>query len=229
MKRGQAQRLEKETQRRLIEAGMLLFGLHGLEATSTRALAMEAGVNLAAIPYHFGGKKGLYLAVLEHIVRIKLAEIGPCLDRVLAACAERSTGREVLVGHLREMTRVLVVAMLGNPESRACSQIMMQEQIAPTAGFDVFHETFLLRIHAAWSALLHRFTGLPLGSMELRLRTISIMGQMFIFRVGMPSLLKLVESDRLPDGYLEAITDICIQQAEALVAGFAPVCSGANA
>ena len=69
MKRGQPQRLEKETQRRLIEAGMLLFGLHGLEATSTRALAMEAGVNLAAIPYHFGGKKGLYLAVLEHSSR----------------------------------------------------------------------------------------------------------------------------------------------------------------
>lgn len=45
-----------ETRRRLVEAGLDLFGRGGLDAVSTRQLADAAGVNLNAIQYHFGGK-----------------------------------------------------------------------------------------------------------------------------------------------------------------------------
>ncbi len=42
-----------------------LFSLHGYDGTSTRSIAMEAGVNLAMLNYYFGSKEGLYKAVLE--------------------------------------------------------------------------------------------------------------------------------------------------------------------
>src|SRR5579862_9588675 len=48
---------------RLLEAAIDVFGRHGFDGASTRMLAKAAGVNLQAIPYHFGGKEGLYLAV----------------------------------------------------------------------------------------------------------------------------------------------------------------------
>lgn len=214
------------TRDRLIEAGLVLFGLHGLEATSTRALAQAAGVNLAAIPYHFGGKEGLYLAVVDHIVGLKLAEIAPCLTRVRTACDDAATGRDTLREILAELTGSLIFAMLGNPQSRACSQIMLQEQIAPTAGFAVLHEKLLLRIHDALSALIGRLTGLPRGSLELHLRTTAVMGQLFIFRIGLPSLLNLLGDDRLSPAHLEAIAGVCRQQVMALLEGFAPVCPG---
>ncbi|WP_428561626.1 MAG: CerR family C-terminal domain-containing protein [Solidesulfovibrio sp. DCME] len=220
--------MESETKRRLVEAGLLLFGLHGLEATTTRALAQKAGVNLAAIPYHFGGKEGLYRAVLEHIVRIKLKEIAPCLERLRAVCDTPATGREELLQSLREVVRILVLALLDSPESRSCAQIILQEQIAPTAGFGIVHDQFLVQIHTALGDLLGRLLDLPAGSLELYLHTMSFMGQMFIFRVGMPSLLALVGSDRLSEAQVMAIVAVCVRQAEALVAGFGPTPRGSG-
>ncbi|HEX6141368.1 MAG TPA: TetR family transcriptional regulator, partial [Geminicoccaceae bacterium] len=46
------------TRERLLLAAIDVFGRRGFEA-STRELAGAAGVNLAAIPYHFGSKHGL--------------------------------------------------------------------------------------------------------------------------------------------------------------------------
>ncbi len=48
-----------DTKARIIEAAERLFGQHGYEATSLRHVIAEAGVNLAAIHYHFGSKEEL--------------------------------------------------------------------------------------------------------------------------------------------------------------------------
>jgi AcrR family transcriptional regulator len=220
MPRSQAQQKDNDTRQRLLEAGLLLFGRHGLEATTTRSLAKEAQANLAAIPYHFGGKEGLYRAVLEHIVASKLMEIGPCLRRAQAACDDAATDRETLLTHLRELVRTLTTTMLRDAQSGSGTQILLQEQIAPTQGFDFLHNGFLLHIHAALSALLGRLTALAPGSLELHLRAMAMLGQIFIFRIGLPSLLHLLQSDRLTDEHLYALVESCIRQAEAFVAGF---------
>ena len=221
--------MKNDTKGRLVEAGLKLFGLHGMEATTTRSLAQEAGVNLAAIPYHFGGKQGLYHAVLEHIVSMKARELGPRLEEADRACAEPGAGRAELLQGLRELIRSLVTSMLESPESRLCAQIMLQEQIAPTAGFNILHEGFLLRVHATLRCLLGRLLRLPDDSLELNLHTLAIMGQMFIFRVGMPSLLALVGGERLPEAHVRAIVQVCTRQAEALVEGLALLPPGGDA
>lgn len=219
--------VEKETKQKLMDAGLSLFGLHGFEATSTRALAQQAGVNLSAIPYHFGGKEGLYRAVMEHVIGTKLDEIGPGLEQVLAVCRDPEAGREALLESMRALVRTMVSVMLGDPESRAFSQIMMQEQIAPTAAFDLFHEGFFARVHGVWTALLGRLLGQP-DSLELRLRALSVMGQMVIFRVGMTGILRVVGGDRLSDEHLECIARLCMQQVEAIAAGCAPASAEGN-
>ena len=53
-----------ETQSRLLDAAETLFMEHGYEATTLRQITATAGVNLAAVNYHFGGKEGLFQAVL---------------------------------------------------------------------------------------------------------------------------------------------------------------------
>lgn len=47
---------------RLLDAAERLFGELGFEGVGMRSLAEEAGVNLGAATYHFGGKQGLYEA-----------------------------------------------------------------------------------------------------------------------------------------------------------------------
>jgi len=53
-----------DTKTRILDAAELLFMEHGFEATSLRAITAAAGVNLAAVNYHFGSKEELFQAVL---------------------------------------------------------------------------------------------------------------------------------------------------------------------
>ena len=53
------------TKQRILDAAEALFVAHGFEATSLRALTATAGVNLAAVNYHFGSKEELFEAVLR--------------------------------------------------------------------------------------------------------------------------------------------------------------------
>jgi AcrR family transcriptional regulator len=52
------------TKERILDTAEALFMEHGFEATSLRALTNAAGVNLAAVNYHFGSKEELFEAVL---------------------------------------------------------------------------------------------------------------------------------------------------------------------
>jgi AcrR family transcriptional regulator len=52
------------TQDRILAHAEVLFMEHGYEATSLRLITKAAGVNLAAVNYHFGSKEELFQAVL---------------------------------------------------------------------------------------------------------------------------------------------------------------------
>jgi len=49
----------------ILDAAEKLFSEIGFDASSTRAIAAKAGVNMAMLSYYFGSKDGLYKAVLE--------------------------------------------------------------------------------------------------------------------------------------------------------------------
>src|SRR5690606_4820124 len=72
------------TRAALIDAATRVFGRDGFHAASTKAIAREAGANPALISYHFGGKEGLYVAVVEHIVESMAARVGPIAVEVEA-------------------------------------------------------------------------------------------------------------------------------------------------
>jgi AcrR family transcriptional regulator len=56
---------QHETRTRILDAAEALFMQHGFEATSMRHLTANAGVNLAAVNYHFGSKHALIEAVFR--------------------------------------------------------------------------------------------------------------------------------------------------------------------
>jgi AcrR family transcriptional regulator len=56
---------QHETRTRILDAAEALFMQHGFEGTSMRLLTTTAGVNLAAVNYHFGSKDALIEAVLR--------------------------------------------------------------------------------------------------------------------------------------------------------------------
>jgi len=56
---------QHETRTRILDAAEELFMQHGFEGTSMRLLTTNAGVNLAAVNYHFGSKHALIEAVFR--------------------------------------------------------------------------------------------------------------------------------------------------------------------
>jgi len=56
---------QSATRDALLDAAERLFVEQGLEAASLRAITQLAGVNLAAVNYHFGSKEGLVRAVFS--------------------------------------------------------------------------------------------------------------------------------------------------------------------
>jgi AcrR family transcriptional regulator len=67
-----------ETRRRIMDTALALFSTKGFDSVSVRALAKEAGVNLAMISYYFGSKEALYHAVLEEKVettRLRIIQV----------------------------------------------------------------------------------------------------------------------------------------------------------
>ncbi|MEJ2642743.1 MAG: TetR family transcriptional regulator, partial [Desulfosarcinaceae bacterium] len=71
---------------RLLEAAMDIFGRHGYDAATTRMIAAKAGTNIAAIPYYFNAKEGLYKAVVRHIVDLIAAQFEPSREEI-ASCS----------------------------------------------------------------------------------------------------------------------------------------------
>jgi AcrR family transcriptional regulator len=56
---------QHETRTRILDVAEELFMLHGFEGASMRLLTSQAGVNLAAINYHFGSKDALIEALFR--------------------------------------------------------------------------------------------------------------------------------------------------------------------
>src|SRR5690606_30684318 len=64
-------RTQPETRSRILDVAEELFMAHGFEATSMRMITGEAGVNLAAVNYHFGSKD----ALIQEVFRRRLTEL----------------------------------------------------------------------------------------------------------------------------------------------------------
>ena len=87
---------------RILDAATRLFAGLGYDGTSTRMIADAAGLNIATVAYHVGGKRDLYLAVMERahraeqgVVDAALADFTPdrdgvrrLVDRYLDFCVE---------------------------------------------------------------------------------------------------------------------------------------------
>ena len=74
-----------DTKEKILDTAERLFGEQGFGATSLRHIIAEAGVNLAAVHYHFGSKEDLLDAVVVRKLAPINAERLALLDQALAS------------------------------------------------------------------------------------------------------------------------------------------------
>lgn len=112
------------TRRALIQAAVSVFAEHGYEAASVRVITAKAKVNQGAITYHFGGKDGLYRAVLETVRDSLSAQ--PLRS---AADVDRYTPEETVRLFIRQTLAALGESM----RAKRYLRVMAWEQLRPTA------------------------------------------------------------------------------------------------
>ena len=167
------------TREALIRAAVEIFGRDGFNATGTRALAESAGVNQALIAYHFGGKAGLYLAALEHIV----GRVRERIDPLLAAIDAELDGAtpERCLAMLLQLLDGFVVLLTGE-ESGTWARLILKEQQDPSEGFDVLYEGVMSRVIGIATRLIIR--NIDPESDAANLLGFTIFGQVLVFRTG---------------------------------------------
>ncbi len=194
-----------DAKQRLIEAALKVFGEHGFKGASTRAIAGEADANIAAIPYYFGGKEGLYLAVAGHIADQITARMGPGLEAAAQLAADPATTLEQRRQTMLALGDGFVSMLVGTEEAALWARFMVREQFDPTEAFDVLYNRVMGPSYVAISPLLGPLLGLPADSEELKLRIFSVIGQVLVFRVARSAILRRLEWDAYTPERLDQI------------------------
>lgn len=78
-----------DTRSRILDAAEVLFMEHGFDGTSMRMITGRAGVNLAAVNYHFGSKE----ALMQEVFRRRLDWLNEERMRVLNAFEREAAGK----------------------------------------------------------------------------------------------------------------------------------------
>ena len=164
----------------LVAAATRVFAHYGYDGASSRALAAEAGVNQALISYHFGGKRGLYLAVFERIAATISERIGPALADVRrgldAAPGDRRRAVDALVILLNALVDLFLSADLAD-----WAKLILREQQEPTEAFDLLYDGPMSRMLATVTQLVGTAAGDDADT-DARVTALTLVGQAMVFR-----------------------------------------------
>jgi AcrR family transcriptional regulator len=203
-----------ETRQRLVEAGLDVFGRLGFEGATTRQIVEQAGVNLAAINYHFGSKEALHIAVAEHIATRITALVGPVIVAVdsPASFATPGSARAALIRFIGTFAETL----LGEEEAEQWARFIVREQMQPTQAFEVIYR-FTGTAHDLGTRLIATALGESETDEAVRLRTFALIGQVLVFRVAQALVLRRMGWQSIGEAERTAIKRVIVGHIEAIL------------
>jgi len=167
-----------ETRERVVRAAGEVFGRHGFDGTTIRQITKRAGVNVAAVNYHFRDKAELYLRVLREAK-------GLCSDIGAAEFAGRPEEQ------LRGMILAFVRGLL-DPERPAWHrQVLMQEMMRPTPALDLIVREMTEPIYRRLRTIVAAIVGAKIPGAKLDMLTSSVLGQCLFYVRSQPMIDRL--------------------------------------
>lgn len=210
---------ELDAKQRLIEAGLEIFGAYNLEGATTRQLAQRAGVNQAAIPYYFGGKEGLYLAVIRYMLQHKGAQVLPVADRIRRKITGRQLAPEEALALIRTLFSTIVSVLLQDQATTTWARIIVREQMQPTKAFDILYEQLIRHVHEALSVLLAIVLKRKATDPVVILRAHTLVGQIIIFLSGRETIRRRMNWEKYTATEIKQIQQAIDEQLDLLIPG----------
>jgi len=211
-----------QTREKLLLAAIDVFGRVGFDAATTRMLSETAGANQQAIPYYFGNKEGLYLAAAASIGDGIQEHIAPLRSLVFARVEEVRSGTAPLGTDeaRRLLTEIIqrMAALFASSRSEPWARFIIREQMQPTAAFRKIYDSVMGPLLNVCDHLIGTLLGKDPASERVRLRTLSLVGSVLMFRMGRASVLASLNWKTIDDKGLAAIEALVVE----LVASIAP-------
>jgi len=153
-----------DTRELILSAAGRIFAENGFHATTVREITREAGVNLAAVNYHFRDKHELYVSVLK---------------RAYEAAA--NTAEADLPGPPRQRLRIFIRMFLGyllDPKRPEWQGILIAREMArPTPALDRLVAESIEPVKRRIGGIVRELLGPGVPETQVSLSCLSIIGQ----------------------------------------------------
>jgi len=186
-----------DTRQRLIDAAGAMFAEQGYEATSVRDICQQAGANIAAVNYHFGDKRSLYVAAVRHAQT--------CADGA-APEAEFPEGLPA-TDRLRMFIRTMLQRKLAEHRPAWHLEIILREMAHPTEACAAVVEDYVRPMANGLRAILRDLLGEDFPEERGKLIGFSIVGQVLFYYVHQPIIRLLIGDDEYSRLSVEALAD----------------------
>ena len=141
---------DRETHERLLNAATHLFAERGFAKVTVRDICRTARANVAAVNYHFGGKAGLYDAVLRVAIRIMQGTT----EAVRQAGENRSPEQQ-----LEAYVTIFLQRVAAHSRDSWIHQLMMRELSDPTHALDMVADEVIQPRLAYLTGIIVRLLG----------------------------------------------------------------------
>lgn len=190
------------TRAQLIDAAIEVIGTFGYEGASTRALAQAAKTTLSAIPYHFGGKKELYLAAAQMIAeyaRGRFDEVTDILDG--PSPGDKAARFEETLIHLLHI-------ILEDAEPRSWTSFLARCVYDDDEAFELIHDQAIAPLLESLVGAASEFSRRPPEDEALRLRISAIVTAILGFRFLRSIMLRSMGWQTMQDSCIRQIEDM---------------------
>ncbi|MDK1373823.1 MULTISPECIES: CerR family C-terminal domain-containing protein [unclassified Sinorhizobium] len=197
------------TREKLLNASIDVFGRYGFDGATTRMLADKARVNLQAIPYYFGGKEGLYIAAAEHLASIIGGHVADLRSAILTRFAELDAdGKEMAPAEARAFLTQMVqrmIVLFVSEQSESWARFIIREQMEPTEAFTRIYGSIMRPMIEMARRLIGVILADDPASERIRLRTLSFVGSVLIFRMAHAAVYAQLEWETAGPDELEIL------------------------
>jgi AcrR family transcriptional regulator len=172
-----------QTRQQLLEVAGQVFAEHGYARATSKEICRRARANVAAVNYHFGGKDGLYAAVLEE-AHARLVSVDFVASAVAADAGPANALRALLSRIVGEVAR----RDAGAWELR----VLSREILAPTPMMDRMVANQVVPKARLVSGMVASMLGLPVNHPAVSRSIVSIIGPCVMMLIVSPDVLRKV-------------------------------------
>ncbi len=188
----------QQTCRRMMETAGEIFAEHGFHDATVREICRRAKVNLAAVNYHYGGKAGLYSAVLRYAHRRSVEKYPPDLGLTAGASPEERLHAYILSFLLR---------IFGAGPSAWHGKLMSHEMMNPTHALDGLLKEEMRPRAEFLEGIVQSLIGPEADEQTIRLCGWSIVGQCLLYRHSLPVLERLYPKQKYGEKDIERLAE----------------------